>query len=69
MTVKLPMDFKLNLNMDNAAFDEHVAEPLREIFGDIIALIAMGNQSGNAVDANGNTVGTWEITGSDERYE
>lgn len=59
------MKFKLEINMDNAAFEPAPEFQLIEILHRLtarferIAVTAEG--SGNILDSNGNKVGTWEV--------
>lgn len=56
--------FTVTIDTDNAAFDStsgkqrEIARILKEIAG----LVRAGEDSGKVRDANGNTVGSWEIT-------
>lgn len=63
------MELKLNVNMDNAAFQgpghEEVSRILREISQQIEHSYEP-HPSGGCMDINGNTVGTWEITEESE---
>lgn len=58
--------FTLTIKTDNAAFDEgdkglEVARILRELAN---RLETQSQTSGTLRDANGNTVGTWKLTGA-----
>lgn len=69
------MKFKLEINMDNAAFEE-VGDPRTELIRVLVRTIGiiesshrglgrMADDSGclGVLDSNGNTVGSWKITG------
>lgn len=53
------MDFKLTINMDNAAFEDR--SELTRILRGIARRPEEGQQDGQVRDINGNTVGYWEI--------
>ena len=56
------MDFTLNINMDNAAFDECPEIELARILQKITQEIITGLTYNNKIkDINGNTVGNFEI--------
>ena len=55
------MDFKLEINMDNAAFTEYPEEELSRILADAGNKITDGHTSAHIYDINGNNVGNWEI--------
>lgn len=54
------MQFKLEINLDNAAYD-NVGWELGENLEAIISRIGQGSTSGKVRDSNGNTVGQWGI--------
>ncbi len=57
------MKFKMEVNMDNAAFSDDPAIELQiilECIGDKIR--GNGQRSGTVFDTNGNSVGKWEIS-------
>ena len=56
------MEFKLNINMDNAAFDECPEEELQDLLERVKQRLAGGVTEGKIVDINGNMVGKFEIT-------
>tara|TARA_B110000495_G_C22800668_1_gene467726 strand:+ start:410 stop:610 length:201 start_codon:yes stop_codon:yes gene_type:complete len=62
------MNMELNIEMDNAAFDERVAPETERIFAAIIQSIKSGNMHGTERDINGNTVCAWIIRGHQDRY-
>ena len=47
--------------MDNAAFEDAIADELTKIFGQITTAAGVGISSGTCRDSNGNRVGKWEI--------
>jgi len=57
------MEFKLQFNMDNAAFEEDDAGEVGKILEKVADDFISGLVSGGVRDSNGNTVGTWEIKG------
>ena len=57
------MKFKMEVNMDNAAFDEMPERELSVILADVIrAFLIEGKTYGNCADRNDNTVGHWGIS-------
>ena len=56
------MEFKLNINMDNAAFDPLVQIELVAILEKAIEKVGHGYVKQSLQDTNGNTVGKFEIT-------
>ena len=56
------MDFTLNINMDNADFENMPHMILAEILEKIANKIERGANIGKIMDVNGNTVGKFEIT-------
>jgi len=56
------MKFKLNIDMDNAAFDECPEEELQDLLERVKQRLAGGVTEGKIVDINGNMVGKFEIT-------
>ena len=58
------MTFKLEINCDNAAFeDETLGEEFSEIMGNVILRYNAGELSGNVRDSNGNTCGKFTFKG------
>ena len=62
------MDFKLNFNMDNAAFgdppDNHIEVifEIKRILSDVIKKVGHGYLIEKSIkDINGNSIGSWEI--------
>ena len=55
------MNFKLTINMDNAAFGVTPEKELSRIISKILNLIEGGATYGSCYACNGNKVGTWEI--------
>jgi Txe/YoeB family toxin of Txe-Axe toxin-antitoxin module len=57
------MNFKIEINMDNAAFQLNHESELQRILMDIANKISTTTlpQNGNCRDLNGNTVGKWSI--------
>ena len=53
----------LTMDMENAAFDESPLDETADILGSIAKKMRHGNWSGAIADANGNTIGHWEVTG------
>ena len=56
------MDFKLVVNMDNAAFDRGDGRELARILREIANKVQDGKTDGRAMDVNGNKVGEWEVS-------
>jgi hypothetical protein len=60
------MSFKLEFETDNAAFEEGDCPEVEivRILRDVAATVADldGTKSGNVVDSNGNTVGSWSLS-------
>ena len=54
------MKFKLNFNMDNAAFI-HAATEIYIILEQVIEAVRSGHTDRAIIDSNGNKVGSWEI--------
>lgn len=54
--------------MDNAAFLYYDKE-LGRLLTEVVIEISDQNRYGTVIDLNGNTVGSWEITGLDEEQE
>lgn len=77
MSHTYPMEFTMKVNMDNAAFSEiytgfpkPARKELQRILQNVIAdLLAFTLDSGKIADYNGNTVGSWEITGPNPHEE
>ena len=60
------MMFKLQFNLDNAAFGEDEttrAEEIRRILETVSEQVQAGREEAAILDSNGNRVGTWRITG------
>jgi hypothetical protein len=55
------MDFTMNVNMDNAAFESMEAQ-MQELFYQVRLSIKSGSKEGTVRDFNGNSVGNWNIT-------
>lgn len=60
------MKFEASIKMDNAAFEDAPASELARILRAIAARVEAGDFDGKAVDANGNKVGSWAVTGKAE---
>lgn len=60
------MEFKLTINMDKDAFKNDRANELIRILQKLTKTLSASEleigDSGSAIDSNGNTVGTWEIS-------
>lgn len=56
------MEFKLNINMDNAAFAVMPELELAALLEGTINSLRGGAVEGSLRDVNGNKVGKWEIT-------
>lgn len=57
------MKLKININLDNAAFEGYQREPeIANIFKSIIRDLYLALNNGRCLDHNGNTVGQWTIT-------
>lgn len=54
------MQFKLEINLDNAAY-ENLGWELGENLQNVIDRIGSGSTEGKVRDSNGNLVGTWII--------
>ena len=59
------MKCKIEIKMNNAAFedDRELARILRVLADRVDERIFIGHHASTLQDNNGNTVGTWEITG------
>jgi len=73
MSHTYPMDFTMNVNMDNAAFEGYDVpgqkqRELRRILQNVEADMLISN-AGKCMDINGNTVGDWAITGPNPHEE
>ena len=68
MTQTYPMEFTMKVNMDNAAFRIDAKEELQRILLDCASKVECNDQ-GTCRDHNGNTVGSWEITGPNPHEE
>lgn len=55
------MEFKLQFNMDNAAFEVNPESEIETVLHNIEMEIRIGNTMGNITDYNGNPIGKWEI--------
>lgn len=56
------MDLTIAINLDNDAFQEGCCgDELRRIFSVIAARVEAGATASDIGDANGNTVGSWQI--------
>ena len=56
--------FTLSFDMDNAAFDaEDAPEECARILRRVVYRLDAGDTHGLVADVNGNTVGSWKITG------
>lgn len=62
------MEFTMKVNMDNAAFRIDAKEELQRIILDCASKVE-SNHQGTCRDHNGNTVGSWEITGPNPHEE
>jgi len=67
------MEFTMKVNMDNAAFEGYDVHgrkqrELRRILQNVEADMLISN-AGKCMDLNGNTVGSWEITGPNTHKE
>ncbi len=56
------MEFKLSINMDNAAFETHPEQEIGVILFDVALMVRKGLTDSPLRDSNGNTVGKFEIT-------
>lgn len=59
------MTFKLQFNLDNAAFGEDEstrAEEIRRILKTVSEQVQAGRDEAAILDSNGNRVGAWRIT-------
>lgn len=55
------MTFKLEIETDNAAFEEDPAPELRRLLFVVAEHVHAGRKDGKVQDVNGNTVGAWSI--------
>jgi len=77
MSHTYPMEFTMKVNMDNAAFSEiwtgftapHRKELQRILHQCGIDVMFPPLDGGKITDYNGNTVGSWEITGPNPHEE
>lgn len=60
------MKMKIEIGMDNAAFEDNTESELQAIFNKIALQAGLGISSGACVDSNGNKVGRWKIEGDAE---
>lgn len=56
------MKFSMQFDGDNAAFDDAPASEIARILRHAAKAVERGDFQGQAVDANGNTVGSWIVT-------
>ncbi len=56
------MTFKMEVDMDNAAFEERPASELGRLLRQAARKIEQGADGGKLMDINGNSVGRWEVT-------
>jgi len=57
------MKCKIEFSMDNAAFEDDPGGEAKQIILAVAECIIEGDKLGKCCDSNGNTVGTWKITG------
>ena len=57
------MKLKLEIQMDNAAFDTDAGHEAARILADAVKAVAMGCIRSSLFDINGNAVGRFSITG------
>ena len=77
MSHTYPMEFTMKVNMDNAAFSEiwtgftaPARKELQRILQNVeIDVMLHTLDAGKITDYNGNTVGSWEITGPNPHEE
>lgn len=55
------MRFRLDFDMDNAAFEDNPAHETEVLLRQVAYAISHGARKGAVRDSNGNTVGSWEI--------
>lgn len=55
------MEFSLNFNMDNAAFEDFAAGEIERILKAVVVDARSGYTFLSIMDANGNKIGSWEI--------
>ncbi len=55
------MEFKVTVDMQNAAFDDGPATELSRILKALSKAVQEGADGGNVFDLNGNKVGSWEV--------
>ena len=65
------MEFTMKVNMDNCAFEGSAWRDKQELQRILqnVELDMLVSNAGKCVDINGNTVGTWEITGPNPHKE
>lgn len=56
------MEFKMTVEMDNAAFEGAPATELRRIMAVVSKKVGNGEDGGAVVDINGNKVGSWDMS-------
>lgn len=52
--------FRVEFDMDNAAFAEYPEGEVKEILAKVAAKFEAGHSTGAVMDSNGNRVGYWE---------
>lgn len=60
------MQFKLTVDLDNAAFAGNIGGELGAVFARVTSKLGCGYTEGKVLDTNGNTVGHFELTGVPE---
>lgn len=55
------MNLKIDINLDNSAYDDLLGWQLGENLQDVIERIGLGAKSGTVHDTNGNKTGYWII--------
>ena len=55
------MKFTLQMDCDNAAFEDHPAGEVRRILQTVVEKLGAGHASGVLSDANGNVVGSFQF--------
>lgn len=56
------MEFRLTFNMDNEAFAGDGCDEAARILREVANKVEAGRTEGSIMDANGNNVGTWEVS-------
>lgn len=68
MSHTYPMEFTMKVNMDNAAFADRFQ--LVKLLDRVrMRYLSYADSEGTLTDWNGNTVGSWEITGPNPHEE